>query len=953
MWTICYINLQFSSICDLGSVWRSFTSVRTTSLRSSGLVAAHSRAHEGTGVRQNSTSSINQTSQKQGNLEAQHPYPGVCGIEKGDSITSLKDQITVIGSEVLEKIHVHDDDTDISHKKMQEIFEDETKSRIKNSRVRKLFFEDTPAGEREEINKINLTTGKVDPPRFLRSEHAVAGLSYVESQEPGIESQANALDMVDKFLLLNDVELSGEVDTGKSLGEKSSLISSAKGAQTLAKRACLRSPVRNAGIYDWVDCCEDETGGEFFSKRKDLLFEDIRSQNPKHLTFGRAKSAVGKCRETGQERGTEIHQKIMGFTCPDTRSKLQSSIESDNIQITETINRKNLYAEQSNVDNSGEQLGTTAIGSSSQGSDDIGVNTQLAAEALEALVCGPPAKNDFVDELPAMCEAKGGFKSGAMKNKGCLKHVSVKRGHGSDSDGTMKQSKQNKMLHAKFSEANSDSEKHLTNSGTKISWTESPVKTRAQKKRQKYEEHFYTGKSSSGHEHLVGKTSRYVTRRQSMGALTDTCIEKVNNCHTSLVSDRELSFGKSTTKEEILQNIVTPIAHRTRKSTMNSLKRTNIPSNDHMQEKNCSRDNGIFQNKRRAINYIAKVPEPSTTTGSSSKFGQNEISKIGKDSSQLRKRFSEGRLNEEKSQISYQKNDSSNYTKRQKTRRSISDNVDNTTNSSVPSAAIDGVVEANGQICTSEKSLKTNATSTSLSFNTVQRKTRSATRSNLPLLPLSMAVQPKPNFTSYSLHLTTEADSFASEPCGHSMDRITSGRRVYGIRTRSSGISSLCMPSDKKSTEILIKDEKLKPDAIDADVNCAMDVTNDEASPEHMILPTYGVPIGSGSEGGADSSTSPVEGLSKEKGPCEEDTTLLPVCTGNYPEKLSGKRCLSRSSLMRKLFRLDITDAKQTTAFKDTRRRRDMASVCVLFSHHLGEDIIKKQKKVAFFPISI
>lgn len=888
---------------------------------------------EGTGIMQNSTSGINQASQKQGNIEVIHPHPAVYGIEH-DNISSLKDPTTFTASNVHEKIHMHD-----------------TESRIKNSRVRKLFFEHTPTGEMKEINKI--TTGKVDSPRFLSNEHAVAGLSYVGLQEPGIESQANALDMVDKFLLLNDVDLSGEVDTGKSLGEKSSLIPRVKGAQSLAKRACHRSPIRNAGVYDWVDSREDETGGDFFSKRKDLLLADIQFRNVKHLTFGRTENPVGRCRETGHERGTEIHQKKMGLTCPDTKSILQSSIESESMQVTETITRKNLSTElpeQSNVDDSGEQLDTDALGSSSQGTDDIGVNTQLAAEALESLVCGPPANHDFADKLPIKQQAKGGSKSGAMKNKGGKKHVSVKRGRISDSDGTKRKSTHKKMLLTNSCEGNSISEKHLTSTGTRMLRKESPVKTRAMKKKQKYEEHFNTGKSAGGNEYSVEKSSRYVKRRQSRGALTETCIE-VDKCHTTLISDKQLSFSKSSFKEELLHNIAVPIAHRTRQSMMNSLKRTNIPSNDRMQGKTYSMDNGILQNEGRGVNWIDDAPGPSKTIQSSSKFGPNQISKIGKDEHQLQDRVIKEGLRDERSQISYQKKDASSHTKKRRT-RTVSDIIDNTTNSSVPSDALDGAEKANAQISTREKRLKTNPTSTFLSFNTVNRKTRSATRSNLPSIHLSMAVLPKPDVTSCSPNPATAGDSFASGPCGPSMDRMTTGRRepiVYGIRTRSSGISDPFMPSDKRSTEDLIRDKIRKPGMVDAAVNCLMDAKSDEAPTEHLILPTSGVPTGSGSEGGANPSTSPVQGSPKEKGPCEETTTLSPVCTGNDPEKLPGKGYLPRSSLMRELVRLDAIEAKQTTALKD-RRRRDMASICVLFSHHLGEDTIKHQKKVALLP---
>lgn len=52
---------------------------------------------------------------------------------------------------------------------------------------------------------------------------------------------------------------------------------------------------------------------------------------------------------------------------------------------------------------------------------------------------------------------------------------------------------------------------------------------------------------------------------------------------------------------------------------------------------------------------------------------------------------------------------------------------------------------------------------------------------------------------------------------------------------------------------------------------------------------------------------------------------------------------------MRELIRLGTQEVARIPAWKDMRRRRDMASVRVLFSHHLGDDIIKQQKKVVPF----
>jgi hypothetical protein len=56
---------------------------------------------------------------------------------------------------------------------------------------------------------------------------------------------------------------------------------------------------------------------------------------------------------------------------------------------------------------------------------------------------------------------------------------------------------------------------------------------------------------------------------------------------------------------------------------------------------------------------------------------------------------------------------------------------------------------------------------------------------------------------------------------------------------------------------------------------------------------------------------------------------------------------LPRSSPMKKLIRLGNPKSLPGSRWKDLRKRRDTAYLGVLFSQHLGDDIIRQQKKVA------
>ncbi|KAL5150901.1 Mediator of DNA damage checkpoint protein 1 [Glycine soja] len=73
-----------------------------------------------------------------------------------------------------------------------------------------------------------------------------------------------------------------------------------------------------------------------------------------------------------------------------------------------------------------------------------------------------------------------------------------------------------------------------------------------------------------------------------------------------------------------------------------------------------------------------------------------------------------------------------------------------------------------------------------------------------------------------------------------------------------------------------------------------------------------------------------------------------PVCMGDEYYKQSCNRNLSRSckELHRELQSLRDIRSELLTPSKDSRKRRDMTDVRILYSHHLDEDIVKHQKKI-------
>jgi ribosomal protein S25 len=88
------------------------------------------------------------------------------------------------------------------------------------------------------------------------------------------------------------------------------------------------------------------------------------------------------------------------------------------------------------------------------------------------------------------------------------------------------------------------------------------------------------------------------------------------------------------------------------------------------------------------------------------------------------------------------------------------------------------------------------------------------------------------------------------------------------------------------------------------------------------------------------------------KTPSKVVNELSPTFSPVNPSKGSS-RSLSKASIARELLKLDPENVLSNQQRKDSRRRKDMASVSILFSHHLDDDVIKRQKKVNYISIYI
>ncbi|KAM6566004.1 hypothetical protein CsatA_025132 [Cannabis sativa] len=267
--------------------------------------------------------------------------------------------------------------------------------RVGNLTARKLFTENVDY----ENENLPYDTSRADGEKLIQmSACDQAGLSYVESQEPGELSQANALNFVDRFLKENTEEFDKEVYHGNSTWGKSKLVSSVKGPQMLAKKVNFKSMIGEFNIYDWDDNREDEGGGDILRRRKEDFFGGGR--------LGRRPSKSGVIRSEEQKDSKKLlngnNKKMDGFN---SDSKLISHNLNSNDKLlfdSERTFKRNLINEldeQSDLGFKDEKVENNATKTYVPDMFDVGVDTQMAAEAMEALFCGEDnAKFDINDD---------------------------------------------------------------------------------------------------------------------------------------------------------------------------------------------------------------------------------------------------------------------------------------------------------------------------------------------------------------------------------------------------------------------------------------------------------------------------------------------------------------------------------------------------------------------------
>lgn len=217
-----------------------------------------------------------------------------------------------------------------------------------------------------------MVTGLEGSPRITATSDG-PGLDFLDSQEPGESTQEAALGFVDNFLMDKDLNLS-PVDLPKnSWRMKSPPVSGAKGCQFLAKRIKTRSPTRKTSVFDWgSDQCDvrdpqnspvTRTSIKCYKRRKDHVADDDPGVKKGFMDLCENRKVASHPTKFFMQNSDPKHDKTeegSGF------SHGNMFISQMDAQLQDKASLEHLEPEEDFI--------------------DIGINTQIAAEAMSDLL---------------------------------------------------------------------------------------------------------------------------------------------------------------------------------------------------------------------------------------------------------------------------------------------------------------------------------------------------------------------------------------------------------------------------------------------------------------------------------------------------------------------------------------------------------------------------------------
>ncbi|KAL6840977.1 hypothetical protein ACP4OV_029237 [Aristida adscensionis] len=702
-----------------------------------------------------------------------------------------------------------------SHGYVQNHDKDGIKSRDRCSTAKKLFA-DTTAEECESNNR------------------SLAGLSYIGSQEPGDLSQANAFEVVDRLISING-GLSSQETTPNKLEVAKPRVSSKRGTLMLAEKVD-RSKISSgkAEIFEWVDSLEDDGGGDFFSRNKDIMLQKSAGRGKAKNNSMREKKCSAKI-VRGQSKIKEPKNKANSKLCgrfealplsdsrllkSDVKSKRTSGIRSKKNLLKDLdvlSNAKSLEGQQEKADvalHDGQQEKTDVP------LQDIGPDTQMAVEAMEVLAQCSPAKT-----LPAKGQPlsdrdmrKGG--SGIVKSHS--KKDYLQKRTSSIQEGVATRSKRRRVTELNMK----------------------PQKERNRLKRKENSE-------------LVAES------KQTKSAPEKSKISK-------MFLEEKKYYG-------------TPVAHRTRHCRRNDLgEYTDLCSNKH---------------SRRGKKLI----------GDSSPIGEVENNCV---------------INASEKPIISERTTRSglSYFEKESTEHTCANNMQDPDQSRDRGTQLTSVFSVQNLV-QSRGEPANDATCRDLSSHPKQRRT-----------PTTMVQSKAKAVTRTATNHELPPDVMQPSKKRRVFVRSISDLLKYAKREPSSGRSISILSS------VIGKSLAASP-ILNSPIRSHSKTSSDFSSSLHNLKESHIDDASKSLEINA-----PVQNSALET-PSKVVNELSPTFSPVNPLKASS-RSLSKPSVARELLKLDPENALPNKRQKDSRRRKDMSSLSILFSHHLDEDVIKRQKKI-------
>ncbi|TYJ14387.1 hypothetical protein E1A91_A10G114900v1 [Gossypium mustelinum] len=466
------------------------------------------------------------------------------------------------------------------------------------STVRKLF------AERSSCRSEN-ADARDDLLQFPASDGQSAGLSYIDSEEPGELLQANALNFVERFVNDKMTELDDQVDLGKSTGRKSLISCAIIGPQSLAKKTVERT-AGETQIFDWDDALEDEGGGGIYCRRKEEFYGDgshaQKNSNHAHKPKG------SKLNESCNVDQPNAHDKEIVDS--DSKSLLCKSKDNGKPvgegQLDFWKNLLNEFDEQCNSDSSRGQLEAAAAAEL-----NVGFDTQISAEAMEALFYGDVA-TDVNGNLGFPGISKGSSK--ILCRGKCRKRISSREfvlRKGVYCYGAAPVTRQSKRTRVSSV---------LQNLSSKNVWKECDTDLLLQ--RTKKAKSNNDKNQNSGGINMTKMPSKSIKKRKAGGALTRSQLHGTGR-----------STMSSSIKKRHLEEVctVTPIAHRTRQSLVMNAQIAEASASDCRKGKKLEKEVGLLQeNRTRSIDVTdVELSLASNAEEQLSKFHSNQSGEHG------------------------------------------------------------------------------------------------------------------------------------------------------------------------------------------------------------------------------------------------------------------------------------------------------------------------------------